>query len=64
MAEDDFVTRYSLLLFVLFGVLGVAGLAVAHGKIEGPNFNGLVHVSAFLVLLSGTALMWRAEKKG
>ncbi len=64
MAEDDFVTRYSLLLFVVLGALGVAGLAVAHGKIEGPNFNGLVHLSAMLVLLSGVALMWRAENKG
>lgn len=64
MADEGFVTRYSLLLFVLFLAAGCYGLAVAHGRMEGLNFKGLIHVSAALLLLSGTMLMWRAEKQG
>ncbi len=64
MAEAGFFTRYALPLFVLFLALGGVGLAMAHGRIEGPNLPGLIHVSTILVLLSGVALMWRAEKQG
>jgi hypothetical protein len=61
MSDKSFTVRYALLLFVLFGVAGCYGLAVAMGKASGPSFKGLADLSAFLVLLSGVSLMWRAE---
>jgi hypothetical protein len=64
MAETGLFTRFALLLFVIFLGAGCYGLALAHGRVEGPNFNGLIHISTALVLLSGVALMFRAEKQG
>ena len=61
MSEEGTTTRHALPLFALFGVLGGLGLAMAHGRISGINFQGLVHLSTLLVLLAGTMLMWRAE---
>ena len=61
MEQESLFVRYGLVLFVVFLTAGCYGLAVAHGRLEGPNFNGLIHVSAALVLLSGIALMFRAD---
>jgi uncharacterized membrane protein SirB2 len=63
MGQESFFVRFALPLFVVFLAAGCYGLAVAHGRMEGPNFKGLVHVSAALVLLSGIALMFRAESR-
>jgi hypothetical protein len=64
MTEESFFTRYALPLFVVSLAAGCYGLALAHGRIEGPNFKGLIHISTALVLLSGIALMFRAERRG
>ena len=64
MADQGFVTRYSLLLFVVFGALGVLLLYAGAGRLEGLNFRGAIHLGAFAALLSGTMLMWRAEQQG
>ena len=63
MGQESFFVRFALPLFVVFLAAGCYGLAVAHGRMEGPNFKGLIHVSAALVLLSGIALMFRAESR-
>ncbi len=61
MAESDSITRHAFPAFAILLALGCLGLAMAHGKIPGINFRGLIHLSTVLVLLSGVALMWRAE---
>jgi hypothetical protein len=61
MAEGGFVTRNSLLLFLVLAAAGVFGLLAATGRIEGYNFRGLIHLSAFLLMISGIMLMWRSE---
>ncbi len=63
MAEQNFFVRNALPLFIVFLAAGCYGLAVAHGRMEGPNFKGLIHISTALVLLSGIALMFRAESR-
>ena len=61
MSDQGFFTRYALPLCGVFLLAGCYGLAMAHGRVEGPNFTGLIHVSTALVLLAGMALMFRAE---
>ncbi len=63
MAQQSLFVRYALLLFIIFLAAGCYGLAVAHGRVEGTNFKGLNHISTALVLLSGIALMFRAESQ-
>ncbi len=64
MSDVKASVRYAVLLCLVFGVLGCYGLAVAVGKTSGPTFKGLADISAFLILMSGIMLMWRAEHTG
>jgi hypothetical protein len=64
MPQENFFVRFAVPLFAVFLVAGCYGLAMAHGRVDGLNFKGLIHVSTALVLLSGIALMFQAEKRG
>ena len=61
MPSSESITRNALPLFAILLAVGCLGLAMAHDRLPGINFRGLVHISTAFVLLSGVALMWRAE---
>ena len=63
MPESGTVTRFALPMFFIFGLLGAAVLAMAHGRLFEVSFNPkpLVHVGTAFTLLAGVMLMWKVE---
>jgi hypothetical protein len=61
MPQREFFTRNAVLICLACLAVGALGLAMAHEKIPGINFKGLVHISTLLLLLAGTLLMWKQE---
>jgi hypothetical protein len=60
-ATPQFVTEHAVQICLACLAFGALLLAMAHDKIPGISFKGLIHVGTLLLLLAGVLLMWKQE---